>query len=263
MQVGAAVRAGHISPEAGVVLHGAVGAGAAAARGGDPLAGFAAAVLTKSFTLGAEGFLDQINNDAIESLIAGAVGGTISEVTGGKFANGAVTAAIAYAYNQNGGATEQQSVEEPRDRAFKLKAEVQVTKWIQFAIDADRNVALNILEAKSGVSLSVDSNGTATLSSGKGSMSFDVDSDGFVQFEAFRKGIDLRAIEVGFGLNRSGDLMFDFTLRGPGVGAFRPTASVNVSVNPENAVLYNTGMLGTVARGLKNRNERIDNASGF
>jgi len=102
MQVGAAVRAGHISPEAGVVLHGAVGAGAAAARGGDPLAGFAAAVLTKSFTLGAEGFLDQINNDAIESLIAGAVGGTISEVTGGKFANGAVTAAIAYVYNQAG-----------------------------------------------------------------------------------------------------------------------------------------------------------------
>jgi len=100
MQVGAAVRAGHISPEAGVVLHGAVGAGAAAARGGDPLAGFAAAVLTKSFTLGAEGFLDQINNDAIEALIAGAVGGTISEVTGGKFANGAVTAAMGYAFGE-------------------------------------------------------------------------------------------------------------------------------------------------------------------
>jgi len=100
VQVGTAVDAGKLSKEAAIAVHGAIGAGAAAARGGDPLAGFAAAVLTKSFTLGAEGFLDQINNDAIESLIAGAVGGTISEVTGGKFANGAVTAAIGYAYNQ-------------------------------------------------------------------------------------------------------------------------------------------------------------------
>jgi len=103
VQVGTAVDAGKLSKEAAIAVHGAIGASAAAARGGDPLAGFAAAALTKSFTLGAEGFLDQINNDAIEALIAGAVGGTISEVTGGKFANGAVTAAIAYAYNQNSG----------------------------------------------------------------------------------------------------------------------------------------------------------------
>ena len=102
MQVGVAVRAGDLSKEAAIAIHGAIGAGAAAARGGDALSGFAAAALTKSFTLGAKGFLDQIKNDIIESLIAGAVGGTISEVTGGKFANGAITAAIAYAYNQAG-----------------------------------------------------------------------------------------------------------------------------------------------------------------
>ena len=98
-----------LDPAEAIATHGLIGAAAAAAQGGDPVAGFAAAALTKSFTLGAEGFLNDINNDAIESLIAGAVGGTISEVTGGKFANGAITAAIGYAYNQRGDHREEDS----------------------------------------------------------------------------------------------------------------------------------------------------------
>ncbi len=42
-------------------------------------------------------------------MVATAVGGTVSRITGGKFANGAITAALVHLYNAEGGPPETNS----------------------------------------------------------------------------------------------------------------------------------------------------------
>ena len=46
------------------------------------------------------GIMDTFNHPASQGIAVAIVGGTVSEVTGGKFANGAVTAAMAFAFNE-------------------------------------------------------------------------------------------------------------------------------------------------------------------
>jgi RHS repeat-associated protein len=85
--------------------HGLVGGVMADLQGGKFAHGFAAAGLTKAFMKGA-----QIGINTHQSwyhvmgrtVIAGVIGGTISDVTGGKFANGAIMAAMAHALNAEG-----------------------------------------------------------------------------------------------------------------------------------------------------------------
>jgi len=56
--------------------------------------GFASAGLTELFAPG----IAQIENGAAQTFVAAIVGGTISELSGGKFANGAATGAFSYAF---------------------------------------------------------------------------------------------------------------------------------------------------------------------
>lgn len=87
--------AGHI------FAHAMVGGVLSVAQGGKFGNGFVSAGLTKGF-MSHSGFdYDDISTSAVVSrtLIAAVVGGTISEITGGKFANGAITAAMAQLYN--------------------------------------------------------------------------------------------------------------------------------------------------------------------
>ncbi len=79
-------------------VHGAVGGAMAVLQGGQFLAGFAANAIG-----GVGGVFSSAlsqNNIIADTMMIAAAGGTAAELTGGKFANGAVTAAFAYLYNQ-------------------------------------------------------------------------------------------------------------------------------------------------------------------
>jgi hypothetical protein len=74
--------------------------------------------------------------------MADVIGGTISEVSGGKFANGAVTAAFAQAFGQSAARKNQNQVEVPDDIKFALETVldqsidgieiVEDSKWANF-----------------------------------------------------------------------------------------------------------------------------------
>jgi RHS repeat-associated protein len=85
-----------------VLAHGVVGGLAAEAQGGDFVAGFFASGVAKGFSeaggmarVSANGFTGVMTRTAIAAMI----GGTVSEMTGGKFANGARTATLQHLFN--------------------------------------------------------------------------------------------------------------------------------------------------------------------
>ncbi len=85
-------------------LHGAVGGLSSVLSGGKFGHGFASAGITKGVMGGANfDYSNQDFNDvAGRTAVAAITGGTISELTGGKFANGASTAAMGHLLNQEG-----------------------------------------------------------------------------------------------------------------------------------------------------------------
>lgn len=85
-----------------IASHAALGCASATLNGGDCGSGALAGGFTKITSpyiaefAGSTTFSDKFTG----ALMAGTVGGTISELTGGKFSNGAITGAFAYLYNQ-------------------------------------------------------------------------------------------------------------------------------------------------------------------
>ena len=89
--------------------HAAVGCASAALGGGECANGALSAAIGKSVSLGMESFFEgrgglnrnsPIQNTIVGFVITSAAGGTASALTGGKFANGAMTAAFGYLLNQ-------------------------------------------------------------------------------------------------------------------------------------------------------------------
>lgn len=78
-----------------MAAHGVVGGAKEAAEGGDFWRGFISTAATKAASLYGLDF----HNFAANTARAAVVGGTVAEITGGKFANGAVTGAFSYAFN--------------------------------------------------------------------------------------------------------------------------------------------------------------------
>lgn len=78
-----------------MAAHGVVGGAKSAAEGGDFWKGFVATAATKASSLYGPDF----NSMASNVSRAAVVGGTVAQLTGGKFANGAVTGAFSYAFN--------------------------------------------------------------------------------------------------------------------------------------------------------------------
>ena len=98
-RIGAARDHGTIGSVGAAGLHGARGAAFAAASGGGARSGFVGGV-TESALGGAIQYL--VPNDAGGTLTAALTSGTVSQVTGGKFAVGALQGAVGYRFNQIG-----------------------------------------------------------------------------------------------------------------------------------------------------------------
>lgn len=85
-----------------IASHAALGCASATLNGGDCGSGALAGGFTKITSpyiaefAGSTTFSDKFTG----ALMVGTVGGTVSELTGGKFSNGAITGAFAYLYNQ-------------------------------------------------------------------------------------------------------------------------------------------------------------------
>lgn len=77
--------------------HALVGCASAAADGGECAAGGAGAAAAKGITLGASGL--GIKSAEGQYVVAAVAGGTASQLAGGRFANGALTAAFGYLFN--------------------------------------------------------------------------------------------------------------------------------------------------------------------
>lgn len=95
--------------------------------------------------------------------MAAIVGGTTSEVTGGKFANGAETAAFQYAYNAAGGALAERvqqitrgTVKETKlEKAFDENGQA-ITKIGQYGTDKKLNLPAQINAVKKGIGKSLN-----------------------------------------------------------------------------------------------------------
>lgn len=109
--------AGHI------FAHAVAGGVLAELQGGNFGNGFVSAGLTKAFMVHSGFNYYDGSAPAIigRTIIAAVVGGTISEITGGKFANGAITAAMAHLFNQEATAAEQRAAALNNYRALEKK----------------------------------------------------------------------------------------------------------------------------------------------
>ncbi|MGQ0687222.1 MAG: RHS repeat-associated core domain-containing protein [Limnobacter sp.] len=104
-----------------IASHAALGCASATLSGGDCGSGALAGGFTKITSpyiaefAGSTTFSDKFTG----ALMAGTVGGTVSELTGGKFANGAITGAFAYLYNQmfyNGELSPKEALQRAQER---------------------------------------------------------------------------------------------------------------------------------------------------
>ena len=103
-RIGAAydVPAGHFPPPEAIALHAGLSCASASLSGGD----CGSAAITGGFTKVISPYIelyagsDTLGQRVAGGLVASVLGGTVSELSGGKFANGAQTAAYIYLYNQ-------------------------------------------------------------------------------------------------------------------------------------------------------------------
>jgi len=86
-----------------IAAHGVSQGAVAAAFGGDFASTALSAGAAKGFNLGWDA-LDIPDHRFLEVLSSAVIGGTVSEIGGGKFANGAITAAFVTLFNKYGGA---------------------------------------------------------------------------------------------------------------------------------------------------------------
>lgn len=82
-----------------VGTHAVVGGALSVAQGGSFMEGFASAGIGSVAGFGAAGIGDDAGGIYTRTAIAATAGGLASEITGGKFSNGAITAAFAHLYN--------------------------------------------------------------------------------------------------------------------------------------------------------------------
>ena len=85
-----------ISNTQAVFMHGMVGGFSSAMQGGDFFSGFISGAVGKATTVGIANNIDSVVGKGVVTTIAG---GVAAELGGGKFANGAMTAAMGYLLN--------------------------------------------------------------------------------------------------------------------------------------------------------------------
>ncbi len=128
-----------------IASHGLVGGVLAELQGGEFKHGFVSAAIVKAFTPGLSSmkgwevggkYMDQ-------AIMAGVLGGTVSKITGGKFANGAFSAAMGNLFN----AQESDSDKKDRKRGLQIIiARPKVTWAAGFELSFSQNTIVDISE---------------------------------------------------------------------------------------------------------------------
>ena len=131
-----------------VYLHGFTGGIMSVAQGGKFGAGFASAGLTQAAAPGISGIKgDGAGARSLRVAVAATVGGTASKVSGGKFANGAVTGAFSRAFNDEAASHRRKSFYDGFDRKFladfRENYPVEYSLFKEYALSIDTSLWAN------------------------------------------------------------------------------------------------------------------------
>lgn len=215
--------------------------------------GFASSGIAKAITFGG----NSIGTGAeVQFITAAIAGGTVSEITGGKFANGAATSALAYLVNELSTEARQKNAQKVKPDLLKGELELELNDYIKGKLSSG------------GVELNVDV--------GAASISFDqtgkiAGTYGIVKGEGQLSGIGAKLTSLGVDIKGAQFTLSDFSSSslswkvhysnsfwGYDVGKHFPSYSGSINIDAKYYVLNNSGLLGNAGRSLRDRQQEID-----
>jgi len=133
-----------------------------------------------------------------------------------------------------------------RPNTYSLK--ITVARLLELSYARNEGITTSILREVGPASISVDSNGTATLSGKAGNVTFSA-ADAVKEL-----GIQIRRVGISMDVNSEGEL--DYTARFMFAGAL--ALSVRGTIDVEELILSCSGLLCRAARALKSRTTSTD-----
>ena len=196
-----------------VAAHGIVGGAGSSLSGGKFGHGFVAAGFTQAVgQFGGDDFFANSGStsDRLNNVIKAAmIGGTASAISGGKFANGAVTGAFSRALND-------EQVSRKDDRKFRVKLSARIRNWLEIGANSEGFGFAKF--GGNGISLYVDGNGNLRLEGGGSKYAARI-TDKDMDFLADRVGglANFKGLQVRLSVNEVGDIMWAGAVRIPGI----------------------------------------------
>jgi hypothetical protein len=173
---------------------------------------------------------------------AALLGGTTSALTGGKFANGAISGAFSRAFNDENNHRKEYEKYVVNDEAYAdLKAEISITAddVIKVALDQE-GITVSRLRSYENFELEINSNNEASVSIAGEDISLSLSTYHVAKFQDFMIEKDLEFVTIAGGFNRQGNfkLSASFGFERPWFG-LRPSFGVSLEVDPVGLVLSN------------------------
>ena len=219
--------------------------------------GFASAGVSKisGAALGGMNTISAGGIDIGQVIAAAVVGGTVSELTGGKFANGAVTAAFLNVFNQNGDKLGK-SEENVKPDLLKGELEIELNDYIKGKLSSG-SVELNVDLGAASISFDQTGKiaGTYGIVKGEGQLSG-------IGAKLTSLGVDIKGAQFTLSDFSSSSLSwkvhYSNSFWGYDVGKHFPSYSDSINIDAKYYVLNNSGLLGNAARSLRDRQQEID-----
>lgn len=204
--------------------------------------------MTQAFSGAIDG-LDEGNvGISAERVAAAAVlGGTTSALTGGKFANGAITGAFSRAFNDD-------QAHQSDEEKLKVKIQGDIKGVISATIDSDGRLTA-ALKAGDPISFTLDTDGNITVAGKNLIVKTTIPSD------KLGSGLSFGAFSVTAVADSEGNISFSGSAKIPvKTDLFGLKIVISKTINLPNAFFNSSGLLGTAARAGRDRTQKIDDA---
>ena len=179
---------------------------------------------------------------------AAVLGGSTSALTGGKFANGAITGAFSRAFNDD------QLAHQSDEEELKLKIQGDIKGVISATIDGD-GVLTAALKAGKPISFTLDTNGNITITGNNLSVKTTIPRD------KLGSGLSIGAFSVTAVADSAGNITFAGSAKIPvKTDLFGFKIVISKTINLPNAFFNSSGLLGPAARAGRDRTQKIDDA---
>ena len=152
-------------------------------------------------------------------------------------------------------------------RVFNASIDARLTKDLKIAIRQNEGLTMAMVAGSDKLSVSINTNGVGVATVGGTKFGFNAGSDSFADLAKYDQRIArMGLLSINASVSESGMLGFTATFSPPGrigqlLGGFGGGVTFGFEVQPVNAVLYNSGLLGNAARALNPdaRQQRIEN----